>query len=516
MAYDAWSDWVGALDQAGELVRVREPLATELEITERADREMKSPGGGKALLIEKPTVNGAVSPFPVAINTYGSWRRMALSLGAESVDALTSELAALLKARPPSSWRDALKLLTGAFELRHARPKTVRDGPCKEVVHRFDPPPTRIEPWPPAPDVDAAPPAALWPTLAGLPILKCWPGDGGRFLTLPCVITEDPDTGERNVGMYRIQVYDRQTTGLHWQLQKVAARHGRRYFETGRRMPVAIVLGGDPVYAFAATAPLPDGLDELLLAGYLRRESVPLVRCETHGLMVPANADVVIEGVLDPLEPLREEGPFGDHTGFYTLPEPYPVLHVTAITHRRNAVYPATIVGAPPMEDFYLGAASVKLFLPALQMNFPEIRDLALPAEGVFHNLVFVSIRKTYPLQAYKIMHGLWGMGQMMFSKYIVVVDDDVDVHNTSEVLFRLCANTDPQRDTLITRGPADVLDHATTEIAAGGKLGFDATRKLAGEGFHRRWPPLIRMDAATKRRIDRLMGGQGAAPAAG
>ena len=331
------------------------------------------------------------------------------------------------------------------------------------------------------------------PTLLNLPIQKCWPLDGGRFITLPCVVTKDPDTGERNVGMYRIQIYDDRTTGMHWQLQKVGARHGRRYYETGTRMPVAIFLGGDPVFTFAATAPLPDGLDEFLLAGYLRKKSVELVKCETNDLEVPANADFVIEGYVDPTEPLRDEGPFGDHTGYYTLPEPYPVFHVTAITHRKDAVYPATIVGIPPMEDFYIGGASVKLFLPIFKMNFPEIVDIALPAEGVFHNLVFVSISKTYPMQAYKIMHGLWGMGQMMFTKYIVVVDDDVDVHNTSEVLFRLCANTDPQRDSIFTKGPSDVLDHATSEIASGSKLGIDATKKLPGEGFKRPWPPLIR-----------------------
>jgi 4-hydroxy-3-polyprenylbenzoate decarboxylase len=290
---------------------------------------------------------------------------------------------------------------------------------------------------------------------------------------------------------------------MHWQLQKVGARHGRRYYETGTRMPVAIFLGGDPVFTFAATAPLPDGLDEFLLAGYLRKKSVELVKCETNDLEVPANADFVIEGYVDPTEPLRDEGPFGDHTGYYTLPEPYPVFHVTAITHRKDAFYPATIVGIPPMEDFYMGGASVKLFLPIFKMNFPEIVDIALPAEGVFHNLVFVSIRKTYPMQAYKIMHGLWGMGQMMFTKYIVVVDADVDVHNTSEVLFRLCANTDPQRDSIFTKGPADVLDHATSEIASGSKLGIDATKKIPGEGFKRPWPPLIKMDESVKAKVE-------------
>ncbi|MBK9137193.1 MAG: menaquinone biosynthesis decarboxylase [Verrucomicrobia bacterium] len=512
MAFDSFRDWIHTLDRAGELTRISQTVATELEITVLADREMKSPGGGKALLIEKPTVNGVGSPFAVAINTLGSWKRMALSLGAETVDEVAAELGSLMKAKPPTSFRDAIKLLSTALDLRHAKPKAVKSGPCQEVVHRFDPPSPRTEPWPQAPTISnlESRRSDSPPTLLNLPILKCWPLDGGRFITLPCVVTKDPDTGERNVGMYRMQVYDDRSTGMHWQLQKVAARHGRRYYERRERMPVAVFLGGDPVFTFAATAPLPDGLDEFLLAGYLRKKSVELVKCVTCDLEVPANADFVIEGYVDPTEPLRDEGPFGDHTGYYTLPEPYPVFHVTAITHRKDAVYPATIVGIPPMEDFYIGGASVKLFLPIFKMNFPEIVDIALPAEGVFHNLVFVSIKKTYPMQAYKIMHGLWGMGQMMFTKYIVVVDDDVDVHNTSEVLFRLCANTDPQRDSIFTKGPADVLDHATSEIASGSKLGIDATKKLPGEGFKRPWPPLIKMDAAVKAKVERLLGDAG------
>jgi len=509
MAFASFREFVNQLDCAGELKRIAQPVATELEITELADREMKSPGGGKALLFEKPTVNGTVSPFPVAINTMGSHKRMAMSLGANSVDEVAAELGSLMKAKPPTSFREAIELLGQALDLRHAKPKLVKDGPCKEVVHLVESSKLRAESWPPAPDWKN--PSTLNPrpsTLANLPVLKCWPLDGGRFITLPCVVTKDPDTGERNVGMYRIQIYDDHTAGMHWQLQKVGARHGRRYYETGTRMPVAIFIGGDPVFTFAATAPLPDGLDEFLLAGYLRKKSVELVKCETNDLEVPANADFVIEGYVDPKEPLREEGPFGDHTGYYTLPEPYPVFHVTAITHRKDAVYPATIVGMPPMEDFYIGGASVKLFLPVFKMNFPEIVDIALPAEGVFHNLVFVSIKKTYPMQAYKIMHGLWGMGQMMFTKYIVVVDDDVDVHNTHEVLFRLCANTDPQRDSIFTKGPADVLDHATSEMAVGSKLGIDATKKLPGEGFKRPWPPVIRMNDEIRRKIDSLFGG--------
>jgi 4-hydroxy-3-polyprenylbenzoate decarboxylase len=524
MAFNSFRDFLNRLETEGELKRIPQPIATELEMTELADREMKKPGGGQALLFEQPTVNGQVSPFPAALNTLGSWKRMAMSLNAGSVEEVAADLGSLLKAKPPTGFREALKLLATAFDLRHAKPKLVEGGLCKEVIRKFDAPPSRTTPWPLAPQVTSVPrspvagieassgnsvggqPAS---TLLNLPIQRCWPLDGGRFITLPCVVTKDPDTGERNVGMYRMQIYDQQTTGMHWQLQKVGARHGRRYYETGARMPVAVFLGGDPVFTFCATAPLPDGLDEFLLAGYLRKQSVELVKCETNDLDVPAAADFVFEGYVDPKEPLREEGPFGDHTGYYTLPQPYPVFHLTAITHRKDAVYPGTIVGMPPMEDFYMGSASVKLFLPVFKMTFPEIVDIALPAEGVFHNLVFVSIRKSYPMQAYKIMHGLWGMGQMMFTKYIVVVDEEVDVHNTSEVLFRLCANTDPQRDSIFTKGPADVLDHATTELAAGTKLGLDATRKFPGEsGFHRDWPPLITMDPAVKAKIEGILRG--------
>jgi 4-hydroxy-3-polyprenylbenzoate decarboxylase len=497
MAHDSFAQFVQALDKAGELKRVSQPIATELEITALADREMKSPGGGKALLIEQPTINGRVSPFPVAINTLGSHRRMALSMGAGSVEEAARELGALLKAKPPVSFGEAIKLLGLALDLRHAKPKLVGQGACQEVALR-------------AAELVSSTSAfslqpSAFPTLAALPILKCWPLDAGRFITLPCVVTRDPDTGERNVGMYRMQIYDGQTAGMHWQLQKVAARHGKRYYESGQPMPVSVFLGGDPVLTFCASAPLPDGMDEFLLAGYLRKKSVELVKCLTNDLEVPADADFVIEGYVDPKEPLRTEGPFGDHTGYYSLPDLYPAFHITAITHRKKAVYPATIVGMPPMEDFYIGTASVQLFLPVLKMNFPELVDLALPAEGVFHNLVFASIKKTYPMQAYKIMHGLWGMGQMMFTKYIVVVDADVDVHNTSEVLFRLCATTDPQRDAIFTRGPADVLDHATSEFAIGTKMGIDATKKLPGEGFKREWPPLIKMDEAVRKKIDLL-----------
>lgn len=503
MAYSSFANFVTALDRAGELKRIPFPVATELEITEFADREMKAPGGGKALLFEKPTIAGQASRFPLAINTMGSHRRMALALGLEHIDDLMRQMELILKAKPPTSLKHAWTLAMQGLDLLHAKPKHVKDGPCKEMVHRFDD----------GGNTGAADKAAratgtrTLPTLLDLPILQCWPKDGGRFITFPCVHTRDPDTGERNLGMYRMQVYDDCTTGMHWQVHKVGARHGKRYYEKGERMPVAVTLGGDPAYTFSATAPLPDGLDEILFAGFIRKKSVELVKCETVDLEVPADVDFVLEGYVQPGE-LRPEGPFGDHTGFYTPVDDYPVFQLTAITHRRDAVYPCTIVGVPPMEDFFMGTASVRIFLPVFRMNFPEIVDIALPAEGVFHNLVFVSIRKQYPWQAYKIMHGLWGMGQMMFSKYIVVVDDDCDVHNTSEVLFRLCANTDPQRDSTFVKSPCDALDHAQTVANMGSHMGIDATRKLPGEGYTREWPEQLRMDAGIKAKVDKLAAG--------
>ena len=484
MAYSSFGEFVGALDKAGELTRIAAPVDTDLLIAEWANREMKSPGGGKALLFERPIVDGRESRFPLAINTMGSERRMALALKLNSIEDLAQEIQLILKAKPPTDFREGWSLLKQGLNLLHARPKHSREGVCQEVVHRFNGE------------------AAL--TLADLPILKCWPNDGGRFITLPNVHTRDPDSGERNLGMYRMQVYDDRTTGMHWQVHKVGARHGRRYYERGERMPVAVCLGGDPAYTFAATAPLPDGLDEILFAGFIRKKSVDLVKCKTIDLEVPSDVDFVLEGYVQPGE-TRPEGPFGDHTGFYTALEDYPVFHLTAITHRNDAVYPATIVGIPPMEDFYMGDASVRVFLPVFKMNFPELVDMALPAEGVFHNLVFVSIRKQYPYQAFKVMHGLWGMGQMMFSKYIVVVDEDCDVHNTSEVLFRLCANTDPERDSTIIRNPSDSLDHAPSFQNIGSHMGFDATRKLAGEGHHRPWPEMVKMTEEAQRLVDAL-----------
>jgi 4-hydroxy-3-polyprenylbenzoate decarboxylase len=486
MAYRSFRQFLDALEAAGELKRITVPVDTDLLITEWADREMKSPGGGKALLFEKPIVDGKESRFPIAINTMGSRRRIAMALGHENVDEIADQIQLILKSKPPTNLREGWNLLKQGIDLLHARPSKVKSGACQEVVHLLDPS------------------TASRFTLNDLPIIKCWPKDGGRFITLPNVHTRDPETGARNVGVYRMQVYDDRTTGMHWQVHKVGARHGKTYYERGEKMPVAVTIGGDPVYTFAATAPFPDGLDEILFAGFLRRKAVEMVRCKTVDLEVPADVDFVLEGFVQPGE-MRGEGPFGDHTGFYTAVEDYPVFHLTAITHRKDAVYPTTIVGIPPMEDFYLGDASVRILLPVFKMNFPEIVDMTLPPEGVFHNLVFVSIRKQYPYQAYKIMHGLWGMGQMMFSKYIVVVDEDCDVHNTSEVLFRLCANTDPGRDTTIIKNPSDSLDHAPAEQNIGSHMGFDATRKLPGENHHRPWPELLKMPDEIRAAVDAL-----------
>ena len=488
MAYRSFRHFLETLEQAGELTRVSDPVDTNLLITEWADREMKSSGGGKALLFEQPVVDGQVSKFPVAINTMGSRKRIAMALGRESIDEIAQEIQLILKAKPPTDLREGFALLKQGIHLLHARPKQVRDAPCQEIIHKIESDAGRADDF----------------SLRHLPILKCWPKDGGRFITLPNVHTRDPETGARNVGVYRMQIFDERTTAMHWQVHKVGARHGKRYYERNEPMPVAVALGGDPALSFSATAPLPDGLDEILFAGFLRRKSIEMVKCKTIDLEVPAGVDLVLEGYVQPGE-MRPEGPFGDHTGYYTAVEDYPVFHLTAITHRRDAVYPTTIVGIPPMEDFYIGDAVVRIFLPVFKMNFPELVDMTLPAEGVFHNLVIVSIRKQYPYQAFKVMHGLWGMGQMMFSKYIVVVDEDCDVHNTSEVLFRLCANTDPGRDTTVIKNPSDSLDHAPTEQNIGSHMGFDATHKLPGENYHRQWPELLKMTDEAKALVDAL-----------
>ena len=500
MAYDSLREFVWKLEAAGELKRISVEVDPVLEITEIADREMKRSGGGQALLFEK--CKG--SKFPLLINAYGSTKRMAMALGVNDVEDIAGELETIMRAKPPTSFKEAIGLLGTALELRHAKPKS--------GTATFS---TQLS------------------ALSELPIQKCWPQDAGRFVCMPLVITRDPDngsrnvgtyrmqmiderttfmhwqlhkTGARNVGMYRMQVIDERTTFMHWQLHKTGARHWRRYMEKKQRMPVAVCLGGDPTYAFCATAPLPDGIDEFMLAGYLRKKSVELVKCQTNDLEVPADCDFVLEGYVEPEEKLAMEGMFGDHTGYYTLPEPYPKFHIERITARKDAVYPSTIVGIPPMEDFYIGSASVRIFLPVFKMTFNEIVDIALPAEGAFHNLVVVSIKKQFPYHGMKVMHGLWGMGQMMFSKIIVVVDEDVNVHDMREVMFRLTANIDPERDILFTKGPADVLDHATPAMGFGSKMGIDATHKLPGEANTRPWPPIVKMDPAVKQRVDVLL----------
>jgi len=473
MAYADLREFISKLEREHELVRVRRRVSTELEITEIADRTVKS--GGPALLFEN--VEG--SDVPVLINQYGSLRRMSMALGVERLDDIGAEIASLLPTQPPGGFLDKLRMLPKLARVASVFPKTVKHGPCREVVRRGD---------------DA--------NLDFLPILKCWPGDGGRFITLPMVFTKDPDTGRRNVGMYRMQLYDGRTTGMHWHIHKVGARHYAEYEKRNRRMEVAVALGGDPAITYAATAPLPDDFDEMIFAGFLRRKPVEMVPCVTVDHEVPADSEIVIEGYVEPHE-RRVEGPFGDHTGYYSPPEEYPVFHVTCITHRRDPIYPGTVVGKPPMEDCFLGKATERIFLPLVRAQIPEIVDMNLPVEGIFHNLAFVSIRKRYPMQARRVMHALWGLGQMMFTKIIVVFDEDVDVQNTSEVLWRLGSNIDPKRDVTFVEGPVDALDHAAPQPLFGSKMGIDATRKIEGEGHHRAWPAEIVMDPAVKRKID-------------
>lgn len=477
MPYDSFQDFLRRLEREGELRHIAQPLSPHLEITEVADRAMKSPDGGKALVIDRPTGHD----IPVAINTMGSRRRMSLALGVDDYEEVAAELADLLKPDVPAGLLGKLAALPKLARLASAPPRMVGSGICQEIVRTGD-------------EVD----------LGALPVLHCWPQDGGPFITLPLVFTHDPADGRRNVGMYRIQVYDRRTTGMHWQLHKVGAEHYRRSEEAGRRIEAAVALGGDPACIFSALAPLPPGIDEMLFAGFLRRKPVSLVACKTVDVAVPADAEIVIEGRVDPLE-RRPEGPFGDHTGYYTPREPYPVFHVTAITHRRAPVYPATIVGRPPMEDGWMGKAVERIFLPLIRLMVPELVDMNLPVEACFHNMALVSIRKRYPGQAFKVMNALWGLGQLMFTKMIFVFDADVDVQNVGECVWRLSNNTDPERDMLLTRGPIDVLDHASRAQGYGSKVGFDCTRKLAAEGYAREWPDAIEMTAEVKQRIDAL-----------
>jgi 4-hydroxy-3-polyprenylbenzoate decarboxylase len=475
------------LEEIGELVRVTRPVSVDLEMCEVADRTMKLTGGGPALLFERPVLeDGSESAIPVAMNVFGSKRRMAHALAVEDVEEHAARIQELVKPEVPKGLWGKIQMLPKLAELAKVPPRPYRGRPpCQQIVLRegeFD--------------------------LTKLPILRTWPQDGGPFITLPMVVTSDPDTGVQNVGMYRMQVFSENTTAMHWQQHKGGAAHCRAWKRKGEgRMPVVVAIGGDPATMYTPSAPLPPGIDEYLFGGFLRREPVQVTQALTCELTIPAEAEIVLEGYVDPQEELATEGPFGDHTGFYTLEDPYPVFHVTTVTMRENPVYPATIVGRPPVEDVYLGGATERIFLPLARLTMPEIVDYHMPPEGVFHNLVFVSIRKEYPGHAHKVMSGLWGMGLMSLAKVIVVVDDFIDVQNTFEAWWYALGNIDPERDVRFARGPVDDLDHASQIASFGSKMGIDGTRKWKEEGFTRRWPDLIEMDEGVKAKVDAYWG---------
>jgi 4-hydroxy-3-polyprenylbenzoate decarboxylase len=479
MPYKDLREFIKLLENKGLLVRVRAEVDPILEITEITDRMCKSPGGGKALFFER--VRG--SAYPVVTNLFGSFERMCMAFEVKELDDIARRIEDLLNQAPPKSLIDKLSLLPKLFEFSRYFPKQVKSAPCQEVVEKET------------------------PDLGKFPIIKCWPQDGqpgdeGRFITLPMVFTKDPETGRPNCGMYRIHVYDKNTTGMHWHIHKDGARHYDKYWRSGKRMPAAIAVGSDPAVIYASSAPLPEAVDEMMFAGFLRRSPVEMVKCVTSDIEVPANSELVIEGYLDPGE-TRTEGPFGDHTGFYSPAELYPVFHVTCITHRRDMLYPATIVGKPPMEDCYMGKATERIFLPLIRLDFPEIRDINLPMEGVFHNFAIISIKKSYPGHAKKIINGLWGKGQMMFAKLLIVVDDDVDVQDLSYTAWRVLNNVDWKRDTVFADGPLDALDHSANWPRYGSKMGIDATRKTREEGMMRDWPDELFMSEEIKKLVD-------------
>ncbi|MBX6379641.1 MAG: menaquinone biosynthesis decarboxylase [Thermoflavifilum aggregans] len=456
MAYRSLLAFVERLEQAHELVRIQAYVNPRLEIAEITDRMCKSPGGGKALLFENTGYD-----FPVLINAMGSYRRMCLALGVDNLDDIGREMESLFKelALPKGSLLEKLTLLPTLGKLASWMPVSIKGrGACQEVIMEE-------------------------PDLYRLPILTCWPKDGGPFITLPIIHTKDPDTGIRNVGMYRMQVFTKDMTGMHWHKHKVSARHYQAYKAKGLKMPVAVALGGDPVYTYAATAPLPDNVDEYMLAGFIRKKRVELVKCLTQDIEVPADADIVIEGYVDPTEDPIWEGPFGDHTGYYSLPDWYPRFHVTCITHRKNAIYPATIVGIPPQEDAWIGKATERIFITPIKMTLlPEVEDMDMPIEGVFHNLTIVKIRKQYPGHAQKVMNAMWGAGQMMFNKMLIIVDEDVDIHDYETLARYAFAHIRPELDIYFSQGPMDVLDHACSKPGIGGKMCIDATRKWEEE----------------------------------
>jgi len=472
MALRDLREFIEAIERIGELKRITVAVDPILEICEIADRVMQS--GGPALLFEN--VQG--SDWPVAINLFGTKRRMALALGVDDLNEVAHRVNELLEIPHPSGWVEKLALLPKLAGMAQYLPKRVSKAPCQEVVIRQS------------------------PRLSSLPILQCWPKDAGRYITLGAVVTRHRSTGQRNVGLYRLQVVNDETLLMHWQLHKDGADHWRGY-PKGDRMPVAIVLGGDPASIYAASAPLPPGMDEYLFSGFLRRQPVELVKGVTVDLEVPAWAEIVLEGFVQVGE-LAEEGPFGDHTGYYSLPEPYPVFHLTAITHRKNPIYPTTIVGRPPKEDLWLGKATERIFLPVIQKFVPEVVDIDFPAEGIFNNAVIVSVRKRYPGQARKVAHALWGMGQLMFTKVVILVDEWVDVHNPSEVAWVTFMNIDPKRDCFFVEGPVDTLNHASPAWNYGSKMGVDATRKFPEEGHLRPWPDLIEMSDEVKEKVTR------------
>jgi 4-hydroxy-3-polyprenylbenzoate decarboxylase len=476
MAHQDLREFIRALEKAGELKRIGIEVDPKLEITEFADRSVKR--GGPALLFEKPKG----SNVPLLINAFASAKRMEIALEVDSVDEIAGRISEYLQMRMPEGILGKLKMLPKLAEMGAFFPKIVSDGPCKEVIRR-----------------DKF-------SLHEFPVLQCWPGDGGPYITLPMVFSKNPETGKRNCGMYRMQVYDERTTGMHWQTHKQGAEHYRRLLREGKvtRMPVAVAIGADPATMYSAILPLPPDLDEMMISGFMRSKPVEMVKCETCDIEVPANSEIVLEGYVT-LGELRTEGPFGDHTGFYSLEDEYPVFHIECITHRKNPIYATTIVGPPPMEDYYMGRAIERIFLPLMRMQIPEIRDMCMPAEGIFHNLMLVSIRKSYPMQARKVMHAVWGLGQAMFTKCIVVVDDDVDVQNYSEVAWKVLNNIDPQRDIEFAMGPIDSLDHSSRMINWGSKMGIDGTRKWPEEGFTRRWPDVLKMSPEVKSRVDDL-----------
>ncbi len=469
--YSDLNEFLADLDRRKLLSRVTEAVSPNLEIAAVVDRACKSPNGGPGLLFDTPTG----FDIPVAANIYGSMERMCLALGVKTLDDLAHEIDELMTPQMPEGIMDALKMLPMVGRLRDLMPKTVKDAPCHEVVQKDG-------------------------TLDQLPILTCWPEDGGPFITFPLVFTKDPESGARNIGTYRMQVFDGRTTAMHWQRHKGGAQHHRVAERLNKRLEVAVALGPEPVLPYCATAPMPEGLDELLLAGFLARRRIEMIKCVTVDLEVPASSHIVLEGYVAPGE-RRREGPFGDHTGLYSQPDQFPVFHLTCVTRRKKPTYLTTVVGIPPMEDYYLGLASERIFLPIIRKTLPEIVDMHFPAEGIFHNLVLVSIDKRYPGHARKIMNAFWGLGQLMFSKTIVVVDKDVDVQNVSEVAWIVGTHMDPVRDVQMTRGPVDDLDDAADLPAYGGKMGIDATRKWASEGYTRSWPARVATTEAAGRR---------------